>query len=96
MRHPAPTSSTIRCLRASQIAGEAEEPGCWYCPSCLCRGCFRTRADEEITQVRRCVRPTNVHDAPRRTCVPKGYWYCPLCSVQSGRGRMQRYEVNPE
>ncbi|KAI4972347.1 hypothetical protein ZWY2020_003272 [Hordeum vulgare] len=84
----------IRCLRTSQIALEKQKNlECWYCPSCLCRGCFKNKDDEEITLCDGCDEAYHVYCmTPKRTCVPKGYWYCPLCSVRRAREGMQRYE----
>ncbi|KAF7096352.1 hypothetical protein CFC21_098312 [Triticum aestivum] len=84
----------IRCLRTSQIALEKQKNlECWYCPSCLCRGCFKNKDDEEITLCDGCDEAYHVYCmTPKRTCVPKGHWYCPLCSVRRAREGMQRYE----
>lgn len=84
----------IRCLRTSQIALEKQKNlECWYCPSCICRGCFKNKDDEEITLCDGCDEAYHVYCmTPKRTCVPKGHWYCPLCSVRRAREGMQRYE----
>ncbi|XP_051200566.1 PHD finger protein EHD3 [Lolium perenne] len=84
----------IRCLRTSQIAfGKQNNLDCWYCPSCLCRGCFKNKDDEEIALCDGCDEAYHIYCmTPKRTCVPKGHWYCPQCSVRRAREGLQKYE----
>lgn len=84
----------IRCLRTSQIAFEKQKNlECWYCPSCLCRACFKNKDDDEIALCDGCDDAYHIYCmTPKRTCVPKGHWYCPQCSVRRAREGLQRYE----
>ncbi|KAG6515247.1 hypothetical protein ZIOFF_025632 [Zingiber officinale] len=52
----------IRCLRTSQIASvEQQNRPCWYCPSCLCRGCLCDRNDNWIVLCDGCDEAYHTH-----------------------------------
>lgn len=86
----------IRCLRESQIASEKQKNlGCWYCPSCLCRCCFKNKDDKDIALCDGCDEAYHIYCmTPKRTCIPKGQWYCPSCSLRRAREGMQKYELS--
>ncbi|CAO2182129.1 unnamed protein product [Urochloa humidicola] len=72
----------IRCLSPKQIASEKQEgEQCWYCPSCLCRGCYCDMDDNEIVMCDRCDEAYHIYCMePPLTSVPKGDWYCKSCT----------------
>ncbi|XP_042385065.1 PHD finger protein EHD3-like isoform X1 [Zingiber officinale] len=84
----------IRCLRTSQIASvEQQNRPCWYCPSCLCRGCLCDRNDNWIVLCDGCDEAYHTHCMkPPRAVVPKGQWYCLPCNIARARDGMRRSE----
>ncbi|CAO1944184.1 unnamed protein product, partial [Urochloa humidicola] len=71
----------IRCLSPDQIASEKQDEPRWYCPSCLCRGCYCDMDDNEIVMCDRCDEAYHIYCMkPPRTSVPKGDWYCESCT----------------
>ncbi|KAF8664033.1 hypothetical protein HU200_054940 [Digitaria exilis] len=77
----------IRCLSPEQIASEQQlGKRRWYCPSCLCRKCFRNVNDHEIILCDGCDEAYHLSCMePPRTDVPKGDWYCRLCTEAKAR-----------
>ena len=84
----------IRCLTTSQIASPQQAgQHCWYCPSCLCRACFRDRDDDLIVLCDNCDEAYHTYCMkPLRTSIPKGQWYCLKCNVAKAKEGMRRYE----
>ncbi|CAO2196706.1 unnamed protein product [Urochloa humidicola] len=71
----------IRCLSPDQIASEKQDEPRWYCPSCLCRGCYCDMDDNEIVMCDRCDEAYHIYCMkPPRASVPKGDWYCKSCT----------------
>ncbi|CAO2205441.1 unnamed protein product [Urochloa humidicola] len=84
----------VLCLKESQIAIEKQKNrACWYCPSCLCRGCFKAKDDEWTVLCDGCddAYHTYCMNPPRHT-IPKGSWYCTSCSARRSLDGMQKYE----
>ncbi|CAO1946810.1 unnamed protein product [Urochloa humidicola] len=80
----------IMCLNPDQIASEKQEDDRWYCPSCLCRGCYCDVDDNEIVMCDRCDEAYHIYCMePPRTSVPKGDWYCKSCTKAR---KQERYE----
>ncbi|KAG0500847.1 hypothetical protein HPP92_000919 [Vanilla planifolia] len=85
----------IRCLRDHQIAYQQHQQNlrCWYCPSCLCRGCFLDKDDEDIVLCDGCDEGYHIYCMkPPRTSIPKGQWYCTQCNMSRAKEGMRRYE----
>ncbi|RLN24002.1 histone-lysine N-methyltransferase 2C-like isoform X2 [Panicum miliaceum] len=85
----------IRCLSPEQIASDQQQgEQCWYCPSCLCRGCFCDMDDNEIIMCDGCDEAYHLYClSPPLTSVPKGHWYCQFCTEAKAReGEMKKYE----
>ncbi|AQK51246.1 RING/FYVE/PHD-type zinc finger family protein [Zea mays] len=82
------------CLKESQIASEKQRNlKCWYCPSCLCRRCFKNKDDEKIVLCDGCDEAYHTYCMdPPRSSVPRGKWFCTPCSAWRSANGMQRYE----
>ncbi|KAG2580940.1 PHD finger protein EHD3-like isoform X2 [Panicum virgatum] len=84
----------VLCLKQSQIASEKQKNrSCWYCPSCLCRGCFKAKDDEWTVLCDGCDDAYHIYCMnPPRNTIPKGSWYCTSCSARRAVDGMQKYE----
>ncbi|OEL17881.1 hypothetical protein BAE44_0021100 [Dichanthelium oligosanthes] len=84
----------VLCLKESQIAIEKQKKlACWYCPSCLCRGCFKAKNDELTVLCDGCDDAYHIYCMnPPRDTIPKGSWYCTSCCVRRSVDGMQKYE----
>jgi len=84
----------VLCLKQSQIASEKQKNrSCWYCPSCLCRGCFKAKDDEWTVLCDGCDDAYHIYCMnPPRNTIPKGSWYCTSCSARRTVDGMQKYE----
>ncbi|AQK78087.1 RING/FYVE/PHD-type zinc finger family protein [Zea mays] len=84
----------VLCLKERQIASEKQKNlKCWYCPSCLCRRCFKDKDDEKIVLCDGCDEAYHIYcmDPPCES-VPRGKWFCTRCSARRSVQGMQRYE----
>uniref|UniRef100_A0A0A9CM12 PHD-type domain-containing protein n=1 Tax=Arundo donax TaxID=35708 RepID=A0A0A9CM12_ARUDO len=84
----------IQCLKSKQIASDVQrDKPCWYCPSCLCRVCLSDKDDDLTILCDGCDEAYHLYCiTPRRTSIPKGQWYCSLCSVKRAKDGMRQYE----
>ncbi|CAO2169884.1 unnamed protein product [Urochloa humidicola] len=84
----------VLCLKESQIAIQKQKNrACWYCPSCLCRGCFKAKDDELTVLCDGCDDAYHIYCMnPPRSTIPKGSWYCTSCSARRSIDGMQKYE----
>lgn len=84
----------VLCLKESQIAIQKQKNrACWYCPSCLCRGCFKAKDDEWTVLCDGCDDAYHIYCMnPPRIDIPKGSWYCTSCSARRSMDAMQKYE----
>ncbi|XP_039808933.1 PHD finger protein EHD3-like isoform X3 [Panicum virgatum] len=85
----------IRCLMPEQIASDKQAgEQCWYCPSCLCRGCFCDMDDNEIIMCDGCDEAYHLYClSPPLTSVPKRHWYCQFCTAAKAREKeLKKYE----
>lgn len=84
----------VRCLKETQIASEQQlNRPCWYCPSCLCRGCYADVDDENIVLCDGCDEAYHIYCMkPPRDSVPKGEWYCVGCNLGRARKAMRIHQ----
>ncbi|XP_078179326.1 PHD finger protein EHD3-like isoform X2 [Carex rostrata] len=84
----------VRCLKETQIASEQQlNRPCWYCPSCLCRGCYADVDDENIVLCDGCDEAYHIYCMkPPRDSVPKGEWYCVACNLGRARKAMRIHQ----
>jgi PHD-finger len=84
----------VRCLKESQISSEQQlNRPCWYCPSCLCRGCYADKDDENIVLCDGCDEAYHIYCMkPPRDSVPKGLWYCVGCNLERARKAMRLHQ----
>ncbi|KAF8712585.1 hypothetical protein HU200_028338 [Digitaria exilis] len=84
----------VLCLKESQIAREKQKNrACWYCPSCLCRSCFKPKHDEWTVLCDGCDDAYHTYCMnPPRNDIPKGLWYCSSCNARRSADGLQKYE----
>ncbi|KAL6962262.1 hypothetical protein U1Q18_037218 [Sarracenia purpurea var. burkii] len=82
----------VSCLTSKQLT---KYGACWYCPSCLCRGCLTDQDDEKIVLCDGCDHAYHIYCMqPPRISIPRGKWFCRKCDagIQRIRKTKRAYE----
>ncbi|KAL3641725.1 hypothetical protein CASFOL_012540 [Castilleja foliolosa] len=83
----------VNCLTSKQLTSHGP---CWYCPSCLCRGCLTDRDDGNIVLCDGCDHGYHFYCMhPPRSDIPEGNWFCENCEsgIERIREARRMYEV---